>query len=66
MKKLLSILLCLPMFGLVQAQTRYLDDVFSAVTVTAEKISSRYLVCPNPIIGKQSNISSSFFILVVC
>ncbi|MDC0204772.1 hypothetical protein OAJ65_03145, partial [Flavobacteriales bacterium] len=34
MKKLLLILLCLPMIGF--GQNRYLDDVFSAVTVTSD------------------------------
>ena len=34
MKKLLLLLLCVPLIGL--GQTRYLDDVFSAVTVTSD------------------------------
>ena len=34
MKKLLLILLCLPMIGF--GQNRYLDDIFSAVTVTSD------------------------------
>ena len=76
MKKLLLILLCFP--GVALAQKTYVPDdnfenyleaqgVGDGISLN-DSVFTSISICPNPIIGKQSNISSSFFIclLIYC